>query len=131
MVDVFASFEGGREGVIQRFRKLVLDRIENLKFSEVSELEESADLPAGSFRRLAEGDLGMVTAKAIQTLADPLDYSMEDVFGTTLTLDKDTRAAIMREMLSEKFVSVAAAGAEGGAPNNLTVFVIVKALREL
>lgn len=131
MVDIFGCFDGGRAGVMNRFRKLVLDRIENLKFSEVSELEESADLPAGSFRRLAEGNLDMVTSKAIQTLADPLDYSMEDVFGSDFTLNQDTKAAIMKEMLAEKFVSVAAAGAEGAAPNNLTVFIIVKALREL
>ncbi len=130
MQEVFKYLNGGCDGVKQRFRNLVSDRLERVSMFDLPYLEKRAGFGQDGFHKLINGDLSVVTSKAIQNLSDPLDYSVDDVLGPLVNFDDDARKYWTEKMRKEKFIAVSSAN-PALEQGKLEIFMIMEALREL
>ena len=135
MKEVFEFFDGGREGVRQRFAFAIKAGLEETKRVSVFDarlLERHARLEDGTVKRIEDGDSSVITWPVIESLAAPLNITLEDGFGRFVNFTEEDEAEWLRLANERRFVGTAGADGMPCTPSQrVKAFIYLQAIKNL
>jgi hypothetical protein len=132
-IDVFRHFNGGKEGIQQRFGTKIQDAIGKINGLEAAQLAGFVGLNAGELTRIAKGDFTVIKRPLIEALVDPLNLKIEDCLGEIINFnDKKDVDEWTEYAKQQEFISIGGATAGSWTPQQrINLFVVFQALESL
>lgn len=123
-MDPFQYFEGGKQGVIERFFNLMAPIANGMRDEYRKVYIQYGDLPADFFERIAAGDRTVVTETSIQTF----QITINEGFGEFQNFGPDEKAKWLAKANGDGFVSVSAPMPDD---SRVRLYVLIEGLRAL
>ena len=127
--DPFKYFEGGKEGIQERYGNGIREGYKDCSNGEIEEICRLRDIDSNQLREILKGNYNQINSEAVQRLS-PILFDVSKGFGRP-SISPEEESRLIQMANSDGFCAFVGIGDSFSVADRLELYLVTEALRRL